>query len=134
MYNTYIKNYITRMKLSFIQWIMISFMRVSTKIADDQNDAISFRHRGASSCEKKTGKTISSGHEGGSAVRFAGVRKVLVDGERQGETGLPSRESSPSKDSRTAFHAHFINSNLSPAENWIRLIPVIDASLCSRIL
>lgn len=51
-----------------------------------------------------------------------------------GETGLPSRENSPSKNSRTAFHAHFINSNLSSAENWIRLIPAIDAALRSRIL
>lgn len=46
------------MKLSFIQWIMISFMRVSTKIADDQNDAIPFGHRGASSCEKKQEKLL----------------------------------------------------------------------------
>ncbi|KYN05071.1 hypothetical protein ALC62_04059, partial [Cyphomyrmex costatus] len=81
-------------------------------------------------------KTISSGREGEEErERFARVRKVLVDGERQqGETGLPSRESPPSKDLRAAFHVHFINSNLSPAENWIQLIPVIDAGLCSRIL
>lgn len=30
---------------------------------------------------------------------------------------------------RVAFHAHFINSNLSSAENWIRLIRTIDARL-----
>lgn len=48
------------------------------------------------------------------------------------DVDLP-RKVSPSKDSRVAFHAHFINSNLSSAENWIRLIPTIDARLRSRI-
>lgn len=39
----------------------------------------------------------------------------------------------PRRTSRCSFHAHFINSNLSSAENWIRLIPTIDARLRPRI-
>lgn len=62
---------------------------------------------------------------------LAGAKKVSVESRER--LDFP-RESLPSKDSRAAFHAHFINSNLSPAENWIRLIPAIDAALRSRIL
>lgn len=110
------------------------YERVSMKIADDQNDAIlsgTVGHR-VKKTEEKLLVPVVRGE--GRRERSAGVRKILVDGERQGESGLPSRESSPSKELRAAFHAHFINSNLSPAENWIRLIPVIDAGLRSRIL
>lgn len=76
-------------------------------------------------------------------------KKLLVpvcEGEgcffmRGGEAGEKEKESvwtslarfHPRRTSRCSFHAHFINSNLSSAENWIRLIPTIDARLRPRI-
>lgn len=93
---------------------------------------------GGAACEKMEKKTISSGVRGGVHWRrgntflYTGGRGWRVSKKRRREwTSLAKL--SPSERPRVAFHAHFINSNLSSAENWIRLIRTIDARLRPRI-
>lgn len=83
----------------------------------------------SAACEKKEEKTISSGLRGRRVFFMRGGEEFR---RREREcvcvwTSLARFH--PRRTSRCSFHAHFINSNLSSAENWIRLIPTIDARL-----
>lgn len=84
---------------------------------------------GGPACEKKEEKTISSGLRGGvhGALFYARGWRVPQERGREREWTSLARLHPPR--TRVAFHAHFINSNLSSAENWIRLIRTIDARL-----